>query len=95
MFGKLMYMYLPNGDNWIEHLDILGAGRINSESRFKKLNEYYSELLAGYSAADICVASEEYYKAMKLLGGSSISPKVLVLLKLIDGYVGIPVINMI
>ena len=93
MFGKLMYTSLPNGEDWIEHLDILDAVRISSSSRFKKLDEYYSERLNGYSAAGICVASEEYHKAMELLASVNISPEILVPTELLDGYVRIPVVN--
>lgn len=35
LFDRLMYMDLPDGDGWIEHLDILGAIRISPFGGFK------------------------------------------------------------
>lgn len=40
MYEKLLYMELPVGSDWIEHLDILGAVRVNILGHFKKFEEY-------------------------------------------------------
>mgnify|MGYP003184547975 FL=1 len=36
LFEKLIYMELPLGTDWIDHLDILDTVRINSASSFKR-----------------------------------------------------------
>lgn len=93
LFEKLLYMQLPTGTDWIDHLDILDAVRINSISTFKKTDEYYLERLSGYSSAGICIDSEEYKKAMKLLDDAEINSSVLVPNELLEGYVRLPIVD--
>ena len=35
IFGKLFYDKLPSGNEWLDHLDILNAARINPSGKFK------------------------------------------------------------
>jgi len=93
MFDKLIYLDLPKGMDWIDHLDILDSVRINSVSHFKKIEECYPERLAGYSAAGIRVESEDYQKAIALLSEVGLSQTILVQNELLEGYVKIPVVN--
>ena len=93
MYSKLMYMDLPTGEDWIEQLDILDAVRISSGKSFHKLSDFYPEALSGYSAAGICVQSEEYQKAQAILSGANISLDLLAPNELLDGYVRLSVPN--
>ena len=93
LFDKLLYMDLPNGIDWIEHLDILDAIRMSSVRHFRKLNEYYPERLAGYSAAGIKIESEDYQKALTLLSEVGLNKNILIPNQLLDGYVKLPVVN--
>ena len=43
LFEKLIYMELPSGTAWIEHLDILDAVRINPVGSFKSTVDYYTK----------------------------------------------------
>lgn len=93
LFEKLMYMELPSGEDWIEHLDILDAIRINSIGHFNKIEEYYPIVLNGYSEAGIKVESDNYEKAIELLSKVNLDSSIFVPNELIDNYVRLPVVN--
>lgn len=93
MFNKLMYTKLPEGDAWIEHLNILDAVRINPVSHFNKLEVFYPQALDGYSAAGIRIESEEYRKAIEILSEVNLDKSILVPNELMEGYVKINVTN--
>ncbi len=93
LYEKIIYMELPTGTDWIEHLDILDAVRINSVASFKKTNVYYPEQLLGYSSAGIKVDSDDYKKALDLLSGADLNSSCLVPNELLDGYVLLPVVG--
>ena len=93
LFEKLIYMELPVGTDWIEHLDILDTIRIHSAGSFKKLDEYYLKRLPGYSGAGICIDSEVYKNARKQLEDVGLSSSVLVQNELLEGYVRLPVVT--
>ena len=93
LFEKLMYMELPLGTDWIDHLDILDTVRINSVSSFKKIADYYPERLSGYSAAGICINSENYKNASSILSEAGLNSSFLVPNELLDGYVKLPIVG--
>lgn len=93
LFEKLIYMELPLGTDWIDHLDILDTVRINSASSFKKIADYYPERLSGYSAAGICIDSENYKNALSILSETGLNSSFLVPNELLDGYVKLPVVE--
>lgn len=93
LFDKLIYMPLPSGTDWIDHLDILGTIRVNMLGRFKKTKEYLAERLDGYSSVGIKVESDNYKKALELLSKVSLSRSILIPNEFLDGYVRLPVAN--
>lgn len=93
LFDKLIYMKLPSGTDWIDHLDILDTVRINSIGSFKKFDDYYPERLCGYSCAGININSEAYSNALKLLEDTRLHPSFLVPNELLEGYVRLPVVT--
>lgn len=78
LFGKLFYGDLPTGNEWLDHLDILNAVRINSFGGLKKIQQFYSESLAGYIEIGIEKESENHQKAIDLLTSSRLSHATLV-----------------
>ncbi len=92
IFDKLMYTELPIDQEWVDHLDVLGAIRVSFGS-FKKLEEYYSEKLNGYVCVGIHKDSDEYKKAIELLDSVNINKGVLVRNELIDGYVRLNIVS--
>lgn len=93
LFEKLIYMELPVGADWIDHLDILDAIRIDSSSSFKKIEDYYPPRLSGYSAAGICVDSENYKQAITLLSEVGLNSAILIPNELLENYVRLPVVE--
>ncbi len=91
LFEKLMYMELPSGTDWIEHLDILDTIRINEFGRLKKIGEYYPDQLNGYSSAGIAIGSDNYKKAVELLASINFDTSILINNELLDNYVKLPV----
>ena len=62
LFGRVIYDKLPEGNEWIEDLDILDAVRINNFGKFKSIKEYYADALNGIVTIGIKRDSEEYKK---------------------------------
>ncbi len=94
-FEKLIYMELPTGIDWIEHLDILDAVRINNVNQFKKIDVLYPESLDGYSLAGIEIGSDNYKKALELLASVNLGSSTLVTNELLENYVRLPISNKI
>lgn len=92
IFEKLIYMELPSGTDWLDHLDILDAIRIESVTSFKKIADYYPDRLAGYSAAGICIDSENHKNALSILSEAGLSSSFLVSNELLDGYVKLAIV---
>lgn len=78
LFGKVFCGKLPTGNDWLDHLDILDAIRINSLGSLKKIEDYYPELLKGYVEVGIEINSESYTKAIELLTNNGIPLNILV-----------------
>lgn len=93
LFGKLIYMELPLGMDWIDHLDILDTVRINTFGKPKKIGEYYPDKLKGYSAAGIDTRTDNYQKALELLSSINLNSSVLIANELLPNYVRLPVVN--
>ncbi len=87
MFAKLMYMDLPKGTDWMDHLDVLGAIRLDSYAKLKSLKEYYAGTLNGYVCIGINKESEDYKKAISTLQRFPFLESCLVDNELLDGYV--------
>lgn len=78
LFGKLFYGKLPTGTEWLDHLDILDAVRINSLGGLKKIEQYYPEMLIGYIDVGIEKESENYAKANEILTSARLPLNVMV-----------------
>ncbi len=78
LFGKIIYHELPNGQEWLDHLDILNAVRINGLGSMKKLTQFYPEVLHGYIDVGILKDSDDHKKAVHILNENKIPPGILV-----------------
>lgn len=67
LFGKLLYKSLPSGSEWLDHLEVLSAVRLNSLGGMKKINQYYPESFSGYVDVGIKKESEDHTKAIEIL----------------------------
>lgn len=66
-YGRIIYDKLPEGNEWIEDLDILDAIRVNHLGKFKSIKEYYASALNGIVTIGIKKDSDNYNKAIKIL----------------------------
>lgn len=67
LFGELMYESLPTGTEWIDHLDILDAVRINYLSRFTDIIALYvNNGLKGYVDVGFKNNSDAHKKAIEI-----------------------------
>ncbi|WP_172208137.1 LPO_1073/Vpar_1526 family protein [Pseudolactococcus hodotermopsidis] len=79
---------LPNGNEWIDNLEILGAVRISPPFfGTNKFNQVIFEQLDGYVDVGILKESKEFNSAKKMLLNAGIPECILVDHELRDGYV--------
>jgi hypothetical protein len=78
LFGKIIYGPLPTRIDWLDHLDILDAIRINSLGNLKKIRQYYPEMLANYVELGIEKGSENFDKAIEILNSNGLPQNIFV-----------------
>jgi hypothetical protein len=78
LYGALLYGELPKGQDWLDHLDILDAVRLNSFGGLKKIKQYYPDKLSGYVDPGIEKNSADHHKAIDLLAANAVPHAVLV-----------------
>lgn len=83
---------LPKNRDWIEHLDVLDAVRVNTAASFRKYRDYLPPQIVGHLAVGLEVESPELADAMERLrlDGVRVSP---VAHSLKEGFVRLPVPN--
>ena len=79
LFGNIFYGKLPVGRDWLDHLDILNAVRLDSFNGMKKIDDYYPEQLCGYIDAGIKKDSEDFTKAVDILKANDLPLDILVI----------------
>ena len=93
LFSRLTYENLPVGMDWLDHLDILGAIRVNMSGSMKKFSDYYTVRLNGYACVGLKKQSEDYLRALDLLASINLNQDVLIDNPFLEGYVCLPVYN--
>lgn len=91
LFGKIIYGELPQGHEWLDHLDILNAVRISSFGSLKKVKQYYTESLSGYIDVGIERDSGDHARAIEILDSNHLPRGLLVVHSLNSSYLRIPV----
>ena len=92
VYRKLVYQDLPKGEDWLDHLDTLGAIRMSSVGGFNKFVDYYPKVLNGYACIGIKKESKEYHKASELLQKISLNAETcLKPNEFLDGFVRIDI----
>lgn len=89
LFGKIFYGRLPVGHDWLDHLDILDAVRLNPLGGLKKVNQYYPEMLSGYVDVGIEKNSENHKRANEILNSHGLPEAILIEHALNKNYVRI------
>lgn len=93
MFKIIDLNNLPKSNIWLEQLDVLKLGRINSVGSMKELIDYYSEKLNGYVCVGIKKDSEQYKEAVEVLEKVNLTKNDLVTHELNEEYVRLPLAN--
>lgn len=78
LFGKILYRNLPQGQDWLDHLDILSAVRLSTFGQLKKIQQFYPETLSGYVDVGIEKDSENHKKAVEILNANNLPQALLV-----------------
>ncbi len=66
-YDELSQLPLPVGSDWIEHLDLLRAIRINSFGRFPNIEDFIARQCEDFAEVGIKKDSDTYNDAIKLL----------------------------
>lgn len=93
LYGNILYSELPSGTDWLDHLDILDAVRLNSFGGLITLDEYYPKHLYGYVDVGIRKNSENFTKAIDILKANTLPQGILVDHALNSEFVRIPISN--
>lgn len=89
-YGKFMSSPLPLGIDWIEHLDLLRAIRINSFGRFPNIEDVVVQICGDFAEVGIKKDSDSYKEAIKLLSDCGLnSSGVFIDNPVLEGYVRI------
>lgn len=90
LYSKLIYIELPEGDAWIDHVNVLGCASISS-LKFLPFQKLFCRSISGYACVGIQKDSESHTKAIEILTKNGYSESVLVPNELLDGYLRLPV----
>ena len=93
LYSKILYTTLPEGNEWISHLDILGTIMIYQYSDKIRLENICESLYPGYSAAGIKKGSDRYLQASTLLSSIHFGESFLIDNPIMDGYCILPVVS--
>ncbi|WP_368205831.1 LPO_1073/Vpar_1526 family protein [Aeromonas sp. s5] len=78
LFGKIFYGELPMGHDWLDHLDLLDAIRLNPYGTLNDVVQYYAGLLSGYVDVGIEKNSENQLTAIEMLKAHNLPTDLLV-----------------
>lgn len=90
LFDALPSDHLPNGQDWIDDLDILGAVRFSSIASLVPYNELQFSQLEGYTVCGVKTGSDEEAEALDKLSGAGLCTELLVDHELNPGYKRLP-----
>ncbi len=84
---------IPYNEKIIDNLEIVNAVRRQSLLTYKNFDEFYPNLLSGYSCAGIDINSENYQRAKNLIKQINIDEKDVFSNSLIDNHIRIDVVK--
>lgn len=73
-YGKYIDGDLPLGVEWIEHLDLLRAVRINSFGKFNDIEDVILQICRDFAEVGIKKDSEDFKQAIEILSKCGLSP---------------------
>lgn len=93
LFGKLTYRDLPKDEKWIDHLDVLGAVRINPIIKWHKIREICASSMSGIVDIGIARGSDAYINAIDILNKVHLKENVLIPHDLNNDYYRLAIVN--
>lgn len=93
LFGEIMYMDLPVGYNWIDHLELLGMIRTFPYNEINKLPYCLRENFGGYICTGIRKSSENYRKVLEIIDFNNIPQDILVDNEFCNDYTRLNIVN--
>ena len=90
-YSKFMYDELPKGVQWLENLEILGAVHLNQWGNLKRFENYFNEILTGYTDVGIKIDSDKYIEALDIIVKAGLPIDLLCEHELRPGYVRVSV----
>ncbi|MBP5346664.1 MAG: hypothetical protein J6X31_07810 [Bacteroidales bacterium] len=94
LYRKLLYLELPTGNEWLEHLDLLGCIRLSSLGHFRPFSERILQLYQCRATAGIRKDSAEFEDAIKILEINQKTESFLIDNKCLQGYVILNISNL-
>lgn len=95
VFNQVGVQGLPSGDGWTENLNMLDAIILSPLGGFKKVCDYFAELMDGYVCVGIEKGSLDFVKAQQVLKNSGLPANILVCNELLQGYVRLPFVKQV
>lgn len=95
VYERIDIRALPKGDGWMENLIMLDAIILNQVGTFKKMVDYYAELMDGYVCAGIEENSPNFSKAQQLLRNANLPLDILVRNELLPDHVRLPFVKQV
>lgn len=92
LFEKLLYLNLPTGINWLEHLDMLGALRILPLD-VNQSKDYLCSKYAEYACAGIKKDTDEFKIMNDILADNNLSPSNILENECMEGYVRLNIVS--
>lgn len=92
LYAKLLSQPLPEGDAWIDNLNIVGAINILT-GNFPKFDELLSTRLDGYLCVGIKSGTQEHERALEILEQNNFSKDILRPHELLPEYLRLSVVN--
>lgn len=94
LYLKLIYMSLPQGSEWLEHLELLSAIKILNLQRFNPFCELFKSIMNGYYCLGIEKNSGDYDRAVQILEDNNLDKTVFLAENPFNTkYYRIPIVN--
>ncbi|GHT50204.1 hypothetical protein AGMMS49990_02200 [Endomicrobiia bacterium] len=94
LFSKIIYDKLPTDDRWLDDLSVLGTVRFTSFAGIKKIEQFCTEQLCGYTCEGISENSNDRKEVLEILSDSEINKdELLVKHELHSDYLRLSIVN--
>ncbi len=93
LYASLGVQALPKGEGWMENLNMLDAIVLSPFGEFKRVVDYYAEVMDGYVCVGIDKKSPSFINAQQILVDVGLPVEMLIPNELMTGYVRLPLVK--